>query len=265
MKRDRIIRLTNRISLIAIILLLYWVFIFAVSEVFGFKVFRENITESFYLSIIGILAVLMGAVIVNVMFNLTKISEVLGAREAATAEPASRRKTGPLVLFLLSFPIIFLLLFLGDLRTSGNKERSLVKSARYMLSNNTRIIEHLGDYRFNREYAEDAAAGLKVLSKEDESFPSVRVIVSDSIEGKALFLSFGQHYYEPWDKHDDKTDYIYSCSAAEREYLKSVFEGRSLKHRFSAADGHYELYYPVKTKKGSIVLYFTDRKRYGKY
>ena len=162
MKRDRIIRLTNRISVIAIVLLLYWVFIFIVSTVFKFKVFRENITESFYLSIIGILAVLGGAVIVNVMFNLTKISDVLGARESATAKPAARRKSVPLVLFLISFPIIFLLLYLGDLRTSGAKERFLVKSAKYMVANNTQVIEQLGDYRFEHQYLEDAAAALLV-------------------------------------------------------------------------------------------------------
>jgi len=86
--RDKIIALTNRVALVAMILLLYWVFIFISITVFDFKVFKENITETFYLSVIGILALLAGAVIVNVMFNLTKIF-LLGANKIGELPNAS--------------------------------------------------------------------------------------------------------------------------------------------------------------------------------
>jgi len=103
---------------------------------------------------------------------------------------------------------------------------------------------------------------LNVMSKQDESFPSMHVIINDNIEGKNVPLQFGGWF--SWSSNKSKTEYIYSCSAEEREDLIECFQKKQEKHRFSAADGNYELYYPVKADSGFIVLYFTDRQRYGK-
>ncbi|MBD3356151.1 MAG: hypothetical protein GF363_03275 [Chitinivibrionales bacterium] len=53
MSKRSIVGLTNKASLIAIFLLLYWVFIFSVSTVFGFKALREDLTESFFMAILA--------------------------------------------------------------------------------------------------------------------------------------------------------------------------------------------------------------------
>lgn len=68
------VKLSNAVALIATILLLYWVFIFTAISVFGLKIFKENITEIFYLSVLGILALLFGALVINIMSNLTSVS-----------------------------------------------------------------------------------------------------------------------------------------------------------------------------------------------
>jgi hypothetical protein len=75
MNNKTLVRLSNIIGIVSIILLVYWVFVFVSIEVFGLKVFRENMTETFYLSVVGILALMLGALIINVMFNLTRIAE----------------------------------------------------------------------------------------------------------------------------------------------------------------------------------------------
>jgi hypothetical protein len=77
MNNKALVRLSNIIGIISILLLVYWVFVFISIQVFGFKVFRENLTETFYLSVLGILALMFGALIINVMFNLTRIAEKL--------------------------------------------------------------------------------------------------------------------------------------------------------------------------------------------
>jgi hypothetical protein len=263
MKKKTIIELTNKISLVAILLLLYWVFIFIVNTVFKFKVFQENITESFYLSVMGILAILGGAVIVNVMYNMTIISEALGQK--IDEEKESKKKPDRVkwtIIFALSFPVIAGLLYLGDLRTSGAKERQIVKSAKYMMKNNKEDLEGIGNYSFDSVYVGKTIATLNLLSQQDEDFPTVHAIVRDSIYGKEHYLRFGGWYYGGF--KNEKANYIYSCSSKEREYLKEVFEGKSNKHYFSAHDGNFELYHPVKTKNRIIVLYFTDYQRYGK-
>ena len=209
------------------------------------------------------LAILGGAVIVNVMYNMTIISEALGQRREEEKEV--KQKPGRIkwtILFALSFPIIAGLLYLGDLRTSGAKERQLVKSAKYMMKNNREDLEEIGDYNFDSVYVGKAGVKLKMLSQQDEDFPTVYAIVRDSIYEKEHYLRFGGWYYGSY--KDEKAHYIYKCSAKEREYLKQAFEGKINKHHFSAHDGNFELYYPVKTKDRIIVLYFTDFQRYGK-
>ena len=263
MSKEKIVTLTNRLSLVAIVLLMYWVFIFVSITVFGFKVFKENITQSFYLSIIGILALLAGAVIVNIMFNMTIISDALGKKRTNTTKKKEKKKLISTILFFSSFPIIFLMLYVGDAGTSAMKEKILVRSAKYMISNNQRVINALGDYDFDFKYVKMAATSLKILSKEDESFPSVSLIMRDTIDEKEVFLRFAEHFYET-EKKINKADYIYPCSKDEREYLKNVFNKGKSSYRFGAADGSYELYFPVKADKRVFLLYFTDRKTYGK-
>ncbi|OGP54456.1 MAG: hypothetical protein A2Y65_09755 [Deltaproteobacteria bacterium RBG_13_52_11] len=263
MNKEKIITLTNRLSMVAIILLMYWVFIFVSISVFGFKVFKENITESFYLSIVGILALLAGAVIVNIMFNMTIISESLSKKKGNTVKKTKKKKSMFPVLFISSFPVIFLFLYLGDVRTSAMKEKFLVNSAQYMISNNQQVITELGEYHFDFKYVKIAGTSFKMLSKEDESFPSVSLIIQDTIGEKEVFLRFTDYHYDD-KKTLNKADYIYPCSKDEREYLRDVFNKGESVHRFSASDGFYELYFPVKTNNRLILLYFTDRKTYGK-
>ncbi len=57
MNIKQLVKISNIIALISIILLVYWVFIFIIAVVFGIKIFRENITEIFGFSILGILAI----------------------------------------------------------------------------------------------------------------------------------------------------------------------------------------------------------------
>ena len=263
MNKHKIVTLTNRISLVAIMLLIYWVFIFVSITVFGFKIFKENITASFYLSILGILALLTGAVIVNIMFNMTIISESLSRKKDYSSKKKEKKRSALLLLLVVLFPVIFLGLYLGDLRTSVMKQKFLVDSAKYMISNNQQVINQLADYNFNFKYIKMANNSLNMLSKEDESFPSVSLILRDTIGEKEVFLRFSGYHHEDR-KTVNKADYIYPCSKDEREYLKAFFDKGKSVHRFSASDGSYELYFPVKIDKRMILLYFTDRQTYGK-
>ncbi|HET8736614.1 MAG TPA: hypothetical protein VFM69_08435 [Pricia sp.] len=69
-----LIALCNKIGTISIVLLIYWVFINITVSVFGLKVFENRLAEIFYMSLWGILALMFGALILNVMLNLTRIA-----------------------------------------------------------------------------------------------------------------------------------------------------------------------------------------------
>jgi len=72
MNHDQLIKGTNRVAIYSTAALFYWVFVFLIITAFDLKIFREHITEIFYLSLLGIFAILGGALILNVMSNLSK-------------------------------------------------------------------------------------------------------------------------------------------------------------------------------------------------
>lgn len=86
MNAKKLVKATNIVGMVAVVLLVYWVFVLILSNVFGLKVFREYITEIFLMSILGIFAVMAGALILNIMLNLTRIAERDKRKKAKVAE-----------------------------------------------------------------------------------------------------------------------------------------------------------------------------------
>lgn len=256
----KIIRITNKVALYSVGLLAYWVFIFVCITIFDFKIFRENITQAFYLSIIGVFAILGGAIVLNIMLNLTKIANhVNGQDDNLSTKNIGRKKW----IALASFPIIFALLFLGDYSSSLKKKNVLIGSGESLIAEQMDSIEAMADYEFSDNYVNRTSSSLKLLSKVDESFPEITLILRDQIEGKPVLLGFTQRYYSE-NMDFQKVDFIFSTSKEERAYLKSVIDGKVSDYKFSANDGNYELYFPIKTQKRVIVMYLSDRQRYGK-
>lgn len=262
MNPKTLVKISNSIGVISIILLIYWVFTFISIQVFGLKVFRENITESFYFSIIGILALMTGALIINLMFNLTRIAEK--HNNDKTLNKNISKKT--LFIFLLSFPIIFGVLFTGDYLTSQKKEKMLINSANRIMEENSNKADKILEYNFDNDWINETSDILKFVSSIDKNFPSVEVIVQDNINGAKIYLGFKQYSHRTNDTiAPKKINYIQKTTQEERDYLQNVFEQKTNKTRFSASDGNYELFYPYLKNGKQVVFYFTDFQRYGKF
>lgn len=262
MNSKTLVKLSNIIGTISIILLIYWVFTFVSIQVFGLRVFRENMTETFYMSIFGILALMSGALIINVMFNLTRIAQKHNQDETNIPTTSSKKLSW---IFVLSFPIIFGLLFGGDYLTSKKKEQLLIQSAESIIQDNAEKVTQIANYSFNEKWMIEADDILVLLSKTDKHFPHLSVIVKDSIDHSKVFLGF--RYYSG-SLNDTllpvKKDFILETTREERDYLNSVFDRGFKGARFSGHDGNYELYYPVFIGDKRIILYFSDYQRYGK-
>lgn len=262
MNNKSLVKLSNIIGVISIILLVYWVFVFISITVFGLKVFKKNITETFYLSVIGILALMLGSLIVNIMFNLTRIAEKHN-QDTLNASKQPNKKLG--VIFILSLLLVFGLLLGGNYLTSKKKEKMLIASAKSIIENNKKKSDKLLNYSFNESWIIETNNILDIYSKTDKHFPSVSVIVADSIAKAKTFLGFRNYYGKLNDTTKPvKKDFIRPTTKVEREYLNSVFYKNSDKIRFSSRNGKYELFYPYQKEKKKIILYFSDYQRYGK-
>jgi hypothetical protein len=262
MNHKALVKLSNIIGIISIILLVYWVFTFISIEVLGLKIFRKNLTEVFYLSVLGILALMFGALILNVMFNLTRIAEKHNQDDVNRAKKTSK-KAG--LLFALSFPLLFGLLYGGDYLSTRKKEKMLVASARSIIENDPAKSTILVNYAFTRKWVNETSDIIELYSKTDKHFPHIQVIVSDTMGKTPVFLSFSNYY-----RHRDDTlqplkkDFIQETTKEERDYLDRVFKANLEEVKFSASDGHYELFYPIIRNGKKIVLHFAEYQRYGK-
>lgn len=260
MNHDFLIKTTNKIALWSVIALFYWIFIFICITVFDLKIFREHITETFLMSILGIFALLGGALVLNVMSNLSKISASVTTKE----EPAVN--FGRTKWWLLSLPIIFGLLFGGNLLSAHNKEEMLVNSALTLIKQNPEYSSSFANYSFDEAYIHNTAHALQVVQKIDKFFPEVFVIQKDLIDNKPVFLKFDS-YPRNVDKKQElplKQDYIFTTGKNERAYLEQVFDSKTSRHLFIANQGNYQLFYPVSLNNKHYVMYFSDFQQYGK-
>ena len=262
MNSKQLVKLSNIIGLISIILLIYWVFTFITIEVFGLKLFRKNMSETFYMSIIGILALMVGAVIINIMFNLTRIAEKHNIDELSSKR---NKKIGWML--LISFPILLLILFGGNYLNSKKKEELLVNSAKSIIKINTKKNYHILTYKFDEKWIAETAQILNLLSQTDENFRNISIIVKDSINNTPVFLEFNDNFIGSLNDTISplKTRFIRTTNNSEREYLDKVFKNGYQEYRYEANDGSYELFYPYFNGSKRIVIYFSEYQRYGKY
>lgn len=260
MNNNGLVKLSNFIGIVSTILLVYWVFIFISTNVFGLVVFKEALTDSFYLSVIGILALMAGSLIMNVMFNLTRIAD---KHNQDDIKPNSSSKKLSIA-FALSFPIILGILFWGDYLTSLNREKMLILSAKSIIENDVKKSDKLLNYSFDQKWISETIDILDIYSKTDENFPNVSVIVLDSIDGSKVYLGFKEYYLQNDTIPPLKKEFLEKTDNEERNYLNDVFSGKSTKVWFKPKNGNYELFYPYLKNGKKIVLYFSDYSTYRK-
>lgn len=263
MNNKKLVKLSNIIGITSIILLIYWVFVFIAITVFELKVFRENMTETFYLSVFGILALMFGALMINIMFNLTRIAEKHNQDEF---NKTKKNTKGVIVLFILSFPILFLSLYCGDYLTSRKKEKMLISSAQSIIESDSKKSKELAHYSFDKVWINETSEILSFYSNIDTHFPHISVIVADTLGGTSVFLGFNMYtrFSETDTIPPKKTHFIRNTTKEERNYLEKVFFENQDEIRFSAHKGRYELFYPYSENGKKIVLFFSDYQRYGK-
>ncbi len=261
MELKKLVKISNIIGLISILLLMYWVFSFVLIEVFGLKVFREHMTGMFGLSILGILALMAGALMLNIMANLTRIAE---RGQQATVAGGKKLIYG----VLLVFPLLAAILFGGNYLTIQKKQRLLEHSAQSLIQDNQQQVAWLADYRFTPDQFQTAKEILTLLNNQDSSFTQVSLIVPDKINGKPVLLNLSLNqlnYLEDKAQSLGKSDFLYATDLVEREYLNTAFRQQANASRFDQANGHYVLLYPYQKNGKTVgVLRLSDYQAYGK-
>lgn len=275
MNKSKIVNWANAVGIIAVVCLVYWVFIFLVSSVFGLKIFKQHLTEAFLMSVLGLLALMAGTLMVSLMLNISRIA---GSLEKLTSSLTNttlanslmslKQKMQVLGAIAGSFLLIVVLMFAGDAYTRYEKKRLLLNMASTLVDENKNKLQALEGFHFDKPSVLALSRQVEVIAKIDSTVNDLSLLMPDSLEGRPVILGFGR--YMSWRADDAeeqeprKISFVFSASQAQRIYLQEVFGGKTLEPRFEANQGHYELFYPLKINKKIIVFYFNDYQRYGK-
>lgn len=263
------IRLSNRIAFIALALIIYLVFSLAVILVFELKVFNENMTILFGYTIIGVFLILLGAIVMNVMLNLTSIAE----SQAGIPSSITTFKYPKITIMsgIMVFFVIFAALYLLNQNNERKRESYLVNTANQLVEKHSAVFNRMTAYQYSMLYLSTLKNDLTLLLKIEERLPNAIVLVADEVDGQKVILGLGRNSYYYTDEETDenvlysKRSHIFSTSQEERNYLFSVFDGNTDEYKYSSHDEKFELYFPIQNENGKIVLYLNKtNSRYAK-
>lgn len=297
MNHKILVKATNAIAILGILGLIYWVFGFILIQVFGLKVFEKNLTEMFGFSILGILAVLAGSLILNIMLNLTRIAEQ--KENSLTPTPISQKShMGKFItLGMAMFGVIAGGLFWGDHITSQRKFALMQTSANQVVEKYHDSLAFLGEYHFEKSWIDKANSHIELLKVTDSNINWATIIVPDMIGKDRVYLAFSDRQpsndglpnpedvksgnatvFEAVDaiadvheatmiskqRHFKKSDFIFTTDTAKNKILDKMFAGQATPHH-SSYDGRYEMFYPYQVDGKTVaVLYLSDYMAYGK-
>jgi hypothetical protein len=261
MNSKKMVKLSNTIGFIAVLALIYWVIIFMTTQIFGLKIFKETLTQTFNWSIIGILVLMFGALIINIMFNLSRIADKIN-NDNEVIEKVSGKTGKGIIVFLMSLPIIIGTLFFGNYLSAKNIENELKESADEIISSYKAEIDKISDYTFDKNWINRVKDLLSFMVKLDPNFNDVAIIFEDKINGNTFYLTIfdGSEINEKTSLR--KLDFIRNYKLKEREYIEKVFKENYNQKFFLSENGSYHLFVPYEGDM-KIIFFFSNRKYYG--
>ncbi|MCA0428433.1 MAG: hypothetical protein LCH37_13455 [Bacteroidetes bacterium] len=248
-----IVKLSNSIGLIAILLLLFWVFGFIVTEIFDLQLisFRK---EFFGISILALLSLMAGALILNIMFNLSRI--------ASRGEPQSEdspQKVKRLKWILLSgFPIVAIALFAGD---NYYKETASKKSLEFAKHLQTQLAEEveLEAYEFNKNWIGKSEKTLSFINQLNGRPGNLSLIWQDTLNGKKHFFSISEYYENEEDSSAfEKETFLLLPNKEESEQFEKLLNGEQKTIQLERSGRNFESFIPFTQNKKTFILQFNE-------
>ncbi len=263
MNAKNYVKISNVIGLVSIVLLAIWVFAFVVIQSFDLKVFTKNLTELFGFSVMGILAVMLGALMVNIMLNLTRIAD------KHNIDNDTKKISKFAIIGIISiFPLIAGGLFLGDYISSA-KVRN--KAVVYMekIADSQSFKSKLAQYRFDKEWIKDITLMMDDYTSQ-EMDGDIEIILKDTIISKEEYLYFNTFHHR-FNYLDDTTDlkmddFEFSFSRTnknEKEYILKYLNGSPAEDDFFKSSSGYDIYYPVSGAGKRALLHISIYERFG--
>lgn len=262
MNSNKMVKISNRIGFIAVLALVYWVLIYITTQIFGLKIFKETLTATFNWSILGILVLMFGALIINVMLNLSRIADKINNGNEAIEKISIKKRTGTII-FLVSLPIVIIALFFGNYLSSKKIENELKKSADAIINSYNTTINELSNYSFDINWINKARNLFSLMVRIDAEITNVGIIFEDEIDGNIIYLTVVNGSEVRENEVLNKINFIRNYKLKEREYIEKYFKENYNQKYFLSENGVYNLFVPYENNNEKMLFFFTNRRDYG--
>lgn len=279
----------NRLAMVALMLLLYWLFIMAVTQIFGLSVFARSITEAFAISLAGLLALMGGSLMLNVMLNLSRMAHSLeqGQPVHASPRPQPLPAKSPywgwvgFGAFLFSLGVIAAGLFAGDQYTRTKKKNLLMHTAASLVQERQQSLDQALTLPLQptRSTLTGLSQQLLLLEQTERHVDAIQLLLPMRYRGEAVVIGINKH--QPW-KHSgpldtpahhpagaamadvDVSELLFGTTPEQRQWINDAFAGKQPAPLYHYEGSRYELFYPVRLGPDWVILHFSDQQNYGK-
>lgn len=274
MNTEWVVRLTNRIAFITLHLLIFWILIFSVNTVFDLKIFRMHLTETFGLSILGILAILGGALMINLMLNMSRIADAKQGvidSQMSTTDGLLRWKRQKYLLMMLLLAV-FLVggMFVADARTRWVKKNLMLNTAQQLAEQYHAPLTQFAQSNLDVKNVQEMANVVDLMGKSTEFVQRVQVIRLENIHGQQVPVAVGAQdgAARVTDANAqpelNPVDLVFRATKEQREYIEKVAQGQTVEPLYYSEGGQYWLMLPIKANGKNVILYTSDYQAYGK-
>lgn len=248
-----IVKLSNSIGLIAILLLLFCVFGFIVTEIFDLQLISFS-KEFFGISILALLSLMAGALILNIMFNLSRIA----SRGEPVAEDNPEKVKRLKWILLSGFPVVAIALFAGD---NYNKEISSKKSLEFAKHLQAQLAEEVEfeAYEFNKNWIGKSEKNLSFINQLNGRPGNLSLIWQDTLNGKKHFFSISEYYENEEDSSAfEKETYLLLPNKEKSEEFEKLLNGEQKTIQLERSGRNFESFIPFTQHQKTFILQFNE-------
>ena len=248
-----IVKLSNSIGLFSILLLIFLVFGFIVSVIFNlqFISFRK---DYFGISILAVLSLMAGALILNIMFNLSRIA----SRGEPVAEDNPQKVKRLKWILLSGFPVVAIALVAGD---NYSKEISSKKSLEFAKHLQAQLAEEekFGAYEFSKNWIDKSEKNLSFINQLNGRPGNFALIWQDTLNNKKHFFSISEYYENEEDSSAfEKETFMLHPDNEEAERIEKILNGELKTIQQERNGRNFESLIPFKQNKKTFILQYIE-------
>jgi len=271
----RLSRFSYVTALVSIGIFVSWSVCTLVAETFGLKVFGNSAGRFLMEAIFPILAIVAGAVTVNLVSNIGLIA----AHVTGSTEPTGEGRTGLWIkLFIAANLLLVALLFVGNRITESREKRQYLEEVRKLAVANRDLFGKLGECALDEANMKAAKSMLQYLEKSNDRIANPRLIFPCRYMGASVLCVTGESSFIEHESSEildtltgtfrtirviDTVNHILSTDETNRQAILRILRSKDDEPEILEKRRDFTVFTPLAIGKTRCVLAIDKPTQYG--